>query len=223
MEKLEMVELPLAPVLIIHSGGPIPNEAVFAANFAAENYSGPVVVIGGREWRSKGKFSYVDLESFYDPSEFNEFRLDLKLDPLHRSGVWHRAFERFFILAQYVSRYSEPRAWLIENDVLALDLNNVSSALDEFGRGIFAPMVRPEGVIASCVYVNDISVVERLTKFFTAHAGVENEMNLIGEFFSANRERCFPLPNDVNVNNPLVPRGPSSDWEYLILQGLALG
>ena len=103
------------------------------------------------------------------------------MDIRFRDGFWLHTAERFFVLNQYAN-YSGTKSFFHgELDCLFFSLDTIEREIQTSGvTGMFFPKETSDRVIASLVYVNDVSALFRACQFIIQMVEIGNEMDILG-------------------------------------------
>lgn len=153
----------------------------------------------------------IFLEDFYKPPknishEFEDQRLAF------RDGFWLKTTERFFVLQQFIEKYSMKSIFHAELDNLIFDISNLNNKLDLVGEGFFCPRDSIDRGIASLVYINQAESLREMTNVFMKNKpAYQNDMLLLGSllkksnnFYSLPTERRFEI-NKKNLWETINP------------------
>lgn len=191
-------------LVFVHLGTPIPPYLKHNLHSVAKRYPGRVLLATDSPVVLRG-VETVDIASWYNRSDFDEFRRSSPLDRDFRGGFWLHAAERLFVLPQLMKELNLPKLFHIESDVLILNLEGLAKILDDWGLGIFAPMEDVGRAIASVLYVNNIQALEELARFARKNAHLGNEMSILGQFMESNPTLAHSLVSDQYFDQNLWP------------------
>ena len=136
-------------------GDTLPDWARIALRIAGRTSGLSTVLICGRKIGVvDGVARQVWLEDFYEPPE-DKWTAKKGIKFGFRNGFWQKAFERFIVLEQYVTKYGVTSLFHAEVDNLLFRLGGLSRSLDAVGDGFFCPRDTKARGIASLVYIND--------------------------------------------------------------------
>ena len=151
----------------------------------------------------------IFLEEFYEPP------IDLNIGFAHlapgfRAGFWSKTTERFFVLKQFMDKFSLSACFHAETDNVVFDISQLANALDNVGQGLFCPRDSIDRGIASLIYINDTGALgEMLALLKEQTRPFANDMALLGyllqrspKFFSLPTENIFGSPT--NIKWPLI-------------------
>ena len=199
-----------APLVYVYLSNALPSYAWDSIAIARRNFLGRIILLTDRPPARELKgVEVVDVQEWYEPEPFEAFSRSSPLDALFRGGFWLKAVERFYVLDQFMARFDIQRLFHAELDVLLLNLDGFSEALDEYGRGCFIPAQRSDRAVASMIYVNDAQSLRRLTEFFERHVELGNEMNMLGRFLMDYPDIAHAVPSETALDESLWPITPS--------------
>ncbi len=143
----------------------------------------------------------IFLEDFYSPPKGLNVRL-AEVNPRFRGGFWSKTTERFFVLKQFMDKFSISACFHAEIDNLIFDISKLAILLNKVGRGFFCPRDAVNRGIASLVYVNEKETLNELLKLVVNKSqSLDNDMYLLGRllqdsaaFFSLPTENLFAKP-----------------------------
>jgi hypothetical protein len=143
----------------------------------------------------------IFLEDFYTPPkninhQFEGQRL------VFRDGFWLKTTERFFVLQQYMEKYSKKSIFHAELDNLIFDISNLNKKLDSIGNGFFCPRDSMDRGIASLVYINQVISLKEMTDAFIKNMDMyQNDMLLLGSMLKkSNNFYSLPTENRFEIN-----------------------
>jgi len=140
------------------------------------------------------------IESFYDPTVFNNVVQNVNADHSFRDSFWLKTLERFFVLSQFSSRYGTQSFFHAELDQLLFKTDDLVGNIEKTGRkGLFFPFHNPEKAIASVFYCNDILALDPLLEFANKESGFANEMQLLAGWAQASCQMVHPLPTMISA------------------------
>lgn len=185
------------PIIFVHLGPTLPRH--FLANLvrADRQYAGNVVGLiedSNAIADHTGTFKLVDIRNFYDPSRFRAVLENSALDSRFREGFWHKAIERFFVLAQFTEGRGISRYFHCESDVLIFSIDGLATALDRFGQQLFIPRDSKSRAIASLIYVNSPAALASLLAYIESSPVRTNEMEILASFMDEVTEDAIALP-----------------------------
>lgn len=137
----------------------------------------------------------IFLEDFYTPPAALNVRL-AGLNPRFRGGFWSKTTERFFVLKQFMDKFSISACFHAEIDNLIFDISKLAVAADEIGRGFFCPRDAIDRGVASLVYINEKEGLNELLSL-AADKGhsLNNDMYLLGHLLQTSAT-FFSLPTE---------------------------
>jgi hypothetical protein len=118
-----------------------------------------------------------------------------------RDGFWIKTIQRFFALEEYMQTKKVDQCFHAELDNLVFANDGLAYKLNSFGSGLFVPFDAPNRAIASFVYLNSISILEKFCQFIEHVDGNHNDMELLAMFGAMNPSDVFALPSSINNNN----------------------
>lgn len=137
----------------------------------------------------------IFLEDFYVARAVLNVRL-AGLNPRFRGGFWGKTTERFFVLKQFMDKFSLSACFHAEIDNLIFDLSNLAASLNNVGRGFFCPRDAINRGIASLVYINDKEGLNELLSLATDKGhSLDNDMYLLGHLLQTSAT-FFSLPTE---------------------------
>jgi hypothetical protein len=184
------------PLVYHYTGKVLPNYARTTLRKVSKNWSGPVIILNNT-------IKPIDVpgvtdekfETWYDPEVFQNVAKDFGMDSDFRDGFWLHAFERFFILLQWMDRENIKRFLHAELDVVLFGGVEVLSRLDSLRGGLFLPRASTIQAGANWLYVNQRASLDALVEYFVAHAGQGYEMQLLGRFLKDMPDLAFSVPS----------------------------
>ena len=164
------------------------------------------------------------LEDFYIPpkkisKDFEEKRSEF------RDGFWLKTTERFFVLQQFINKYSLNSIFHAELDNLIFDISNLNYKLDSIGEGFFCPRDSLDRGIASLVYINQPDSLTELTEMYIRNTlEHQNDMLLIGSLFKkSNNFHSLPTENAFEKNREKKWKAISTDDTGGIFDAASIG
>lgn len=183
-----------SPLIYVWSGSSLPSYARHSLSIARQNFHGQIIFLAPFNPQIPG-IDWADSTNFRS-EKFQRFSDNFRLDPHFRGGLWLKAYERFFLLAEFAKSNGVKSGFHSELDNLIVNLDGFSALLDQHGRGIFVPAVSSRSAIASLVYWNDRQVLDALCDFFISNTENENEMDALGRFMRDNSMKCFSFATE---------------------------
>ncbi|MCM0034277.1 MAG: hypothetical protein NBV66_00655 [Burkholderiaceae bacterium] len=137
----------------------------------------------------------IFLEDFYlSPAALN-VRL-AEQNPRFRNGFWGKTTERFFVLKQFMDKFSVSACFHAEIDNLIFDISKLSTSIDKIGRGFFCPRDAINRGIASLVYVNEKEALNALLSLAADKShSLDNDMYLLGHLLQTSAT-FYSLPTE---------------------------
>lgn len=184
------------PLVFVWLGPKAPSWMPIALGLNKQSCGAKTILISSR---SLGKIDCVDeqiyLEEFYEtPKKLNV--LLATSHPRFRQGFWIKTSERFFVLEQYMRKFSCAALFHAELDNFVFNLSDLSSRLDSFGMGFFCPRDSVNRGIASLVYINHLDALSEMLRVCTeGEISFENDMRLLGHMLQASSQ-FFSLPTE---------------------------
>lgn len=220
-----------SPLIFVFLGMEFPDYAEHSLKLAAKTAKVPIVVLSNcsRPRKLSQTIIWIDVDCFYNKSDFAEFESKTSLPKGFRDGFWLKTAERFFVLRDFM-RVSNIRSFFHgELDCLFFDLFEVDNAIRESGfRGVFLPRETHDRVIASLVFFNDQNSIDELCKFILGNVHLGNEMEILGALPFDSSGFFFSLPSTEylyreklesnQVGWPVVPTNPG-----FIVDGAVMG
>jgi hypothetical protein len=153
----------------------------------ARKYSGQeVLLIANRSALAKIKaldFPVVEIESFYNPLNFQSTQKNFVGDAKFRDSLWLRSLERFFVLEQYLSWTEKTEVFHAELDQFLFDTSRLVIKLRETGiRAAFFPVHSQDAVVASVMYCNNLSALTAFLQFAKNASSFSSEMTLLAQW-----------------------------------------
>ncbi len=193
MHKLQSASPPLVFVWL---GNKAPHWMSLALALNKQSCGIKTILISSR---SLGKVDCVDqqiwIEDFYEASGKLNVLL-AKQHPRFREGFWIKTSERFFVLEQYMRKFSCNALFHAELDNLVFDLSGLSSRLNNIGAGFFCPRDSVSRGIASLTYINQVhALTEMLAICASSEMSFKNDMELLGYMLQSS-SKFFSLPTE---------------------------
>jgi len=210
---------PTAPDLVfVWLGDALPDWAKIALRIAGRTSGLSTVLICSRKIGVvDGVARQVWLEDVYEPPE-DKWAAKKGIKFGFRNGFWRKAFERFIVLEQYVTKYEVASLFHAEVDNLLFRLGGLSRSLDAVGAGFFCPRDTKARGIASLVYINDTTSLQQMVEtFFDGSISVSSDMELLGYMLQHNSQ-FYSLPTERALNDE-----PLQEWSAVstgVTQGL---
>lgn len=194
-----------SPLVLVYLGNQVPRYFPHHSHLLSNNHRGPIILLTDQPDQSFHGISTVDVRSWYDPTDFESFSRDTRLDALFRGGFWLKAVERFFVLEQYMRKFEVDRLFHSETDALLFSLDGLAEACDTHGKGVFVPAQRSNRAIGTLVYVNSHSALAEMCGFFVDRKDLGNEMNLLGAFLAERPDIGHALPSETVLDHSAWP------------------
>jgi hypothetical protein len=157
--------------------------------------------------KSAGRLSSVTqqifIEDFYEPP--HELNVQMgKSNPKFRGGFWIKTSERFFVLEQFMDKFSCPALFHAELDNLIFDVSTLAAKLDLVGQGFFCPRDAIDRGIASLIYINEIGALRAMLLLLSqSSTPFANDMALLGHMLQTSPQfYALPTENAFNKGTP---------------------
>lgn len=149
------------------------------------------------------------LEDFYQRDiEFEN--LFLEKNRAFRDGFWLKTLERFLVLEAFVEKYKINKIFHAELDNLIFDISTLNPILDSIGKGFFCPRDSTKRGIGSLIYLNDMSTLKHMNRWFRNHHGsIQNDMDLLGEMLT-HEPGFYSLPTETALGEIGI-----AEWTYI--------
>ncbi len=197
-------------LIFIYVSNKLPEYIYYSLNFASKNSGLDVLLLTNiTEFSKKIKidFSILNIDSFYNDTQYQKFLNKTTLNIEFWDGFWVKAYERFFILNQWLEFTGNNQVFHAECDNLIFNISELGMRLDGLGSGLFVPRDGGERCISSLIYINDKNVLENFCNYVSSSHINNNEM-----FEMYNYSKMFPgvyyLPTDSIFEI-------SSKWNYI--------
>ena len=199
-------------IVFIYLGDKLPKYGIAALKLAKVTSGSNIHLIGNaimlpQAMAAGAKFTPV--ESFYDETKFANAREYVSSDPTFRSGFWLKSMERLFVLEQFMSLNNLNEILHAELDQLIFDSSRLTQKLGNSPhKGIFFPFHNPNAVVASLLFVNDLSALQSLTQMAGSGESFNNEMDLLAKWSKTNPTSAFALPTlatEILGRNFIIP------------------
>lgn len=187
------------PLVFVWLGARFP-EWMKSALLLNQNLCGidTILISNSAAGRVLGFKHQIFLEDFYTPPVALNVRL-AGLNPRFREGFWGKTTERFFVLKQFMDKFSVSACFHAEIDNLIFDLSSLATSMNKVGKGFFCPRDSMQRGIASLVYINDKEGLNELLSLAASKDhSFDNDMYLLGHllrtsptFFSLPTENLF--------------------------------
>ena len=151
----------------------------------------------------------IFLEDFYCQSDVIKSKYSTKKASF-RDAFWIKTTERFFVLEQFMRKFSYESIFHAELDNLVFNISLLGANLDLVGSGLFCPRDSIARGIASLIYVNNIDALVELSQeaVNSSNAGL-NDMELFGKLLQSSKY-YFGLPTEAAFNTES-----SGYWNYV--------
>lgn len=154
-----------------------------------------ILISNSAAGRISGLKHQVFLEDFYLPPTALNVRL-AELNPHFRGGFWGKTTERFFVLKQFMDKFSVSACFHAEIDNLIFDISKLAATADTIGRGFFCPRDSVNRGIASLVYLNEKETLTELLSLVVNNShSLDNDMHLLGHLLQTSAT-FFSLPTE---------------------------
>jgi hypothetical protein len=163
--------------------------------------------------RSVGDVSEVStqyyLEDFYIPPDVlrgngNDLRVKF------RHGFWIKTTERFFVLEQFVKKFSHENIFHAELDNLIFNIADLGEKLDTVGSGLFCPRDAVDRGIASLIYINNQKSLSEFTNLALGRLNYDsNDMDILGCLLNESKN-FYSLPTEISFKSSSPP-----PWVYV--------
>ena len=185
-------------VIFVYLGKSIPRYANASLQLAAQTSGLDVVLVGneilGNQITSKN-VTFVKVEDFYSPKEFQEVKNFVKYPHDFRDNFWLKTLERFFVLEQLMSHLNYEHFFHAELDQLLFNCNVLIEKLEYSGlSGLFVPFHNDVKAVASILYCNNKLALSSLINFAKSGISFENEMELVALWTHQEPELAHALP-----------------------------
>lgn len=166
----------------------------------------------------------IFIEDFYMPPRELNVQMG-NVSPKFRGGFWIKTTERFFVLEQFMDKFSCPALFHAELDNLIFDVSSLAPKLDSFGKGVFCPRDALDRGIASLFYINEVDALRDMLLQLSQNSTLfANDMELLGHMLQYST-KFFSLPTENAFNKGTCPGWSSLSVDKLggIFDAAALG
>lgn len=194
--------------MFVFLGPRLPPYARQSLQLATRHSGLDVTIIGERRIRHSvpNSVRFVELESFYERSEFEGARRNVMLDHGFRQGFWVHTLERFFVLEQFARHENRASILHAELDQLLFGVNNLADRLERQSvSGVFFPFHSQEKAVASIFFCNDPAAFRSLLDRASTGPPFGNEMELLVHWAAESPHHVIRLPTLGDVVG-LVPQ-----------------
>lgn len=185
-------------LVFVFLGPKLPSYARQSLKLATRNSGLDVTIIGESRIRHsvpRRSVRFVELESFYERSEFEGARQNILLDHSFRRGFWVHTLERFFVLEQFARHEKRSSILHAELDQLLFGVNNLAERLDRQSvSGVFFPFHNQEKAVASIFFCNDPVAFRSLLDKASTGPPFGNEMELLVHWAAESPHHVIRLP-----------------------------
>jgi hypothetical protein len=117
-----------------------------------------------------------------------------------RRGFLIKTTERFFILHQFLSKYSIHSIFHAELDNMVFNISLLADKLNQIGYGLFCPRDAVNRGIASLIYINNPDSLKEFTDLALEKLEIDtNDMELLGECLKKSKN-YYSLPTEASVS-----------------------
>ena len=117
-----------------------------------------------------------------------------------RGGFWIKTIERFFILQQFLTKYSISSFFHAELDNMVFNISLLADKLNLIGYGLFCPRDSFNRGIASLIYVNNANSLKEFTDLALERLEMDlNDMELLGELLKRSKN-YYSLPTEASLS-----------------------
>ncbi len=186
-----------------------------ASLILAKKHSGMAVhLIGNKvigETLGSSLCEFTAVEDFYTGDGFNIAKSNIKSDARYRGGFWVKTLERFFVLYEFAKFRGLRSIFHAELDQLLFGTDELVKNIEQHNlSGIFVPFHSPELAVASVFYCNHLDALSSLLLEAMSGEAYGNEMALIAQWASKNRNLAVSLPTAASLlknTNVATPQG----------------
>ncbi len=190
----------MAPLIFIYDGI-LPNYCFYSLKLANKYSNTKIILLITKNNKKIPKnVEYHFIEDFYKQNLSNK----INFTDQHKNfwkGFWIKTIERFFILESFCKREKHKSFFHAELDNIVFNIDNLDKKLDQFGENFFFTKDRPERGLAGFIYLNSIGILSEFCNFVLDNLKENflNDMQLLGKFSKAFRDKCRILPNEIDA------------------------
>lgn len=203
------------PLVFHHAGSALPRWARTTLKYSAKSWPAPVYLLLDRPQRPVRGVSYVQINDWYNPGPFQRFAEHFEQPVDFRDGFWFHAIERFFVLAQWSSKFSIPTFLHTELDVRLMAPDLILRSLPAEKTGLHFPRASRSNAGANVLFVNGTQQLEPLLTYFAESDGKLFEMETLARFLDEKGCNGFALPSHLSIeeagNQPIREMTPLYD------------
>ena len=183
------------PVTFVYIGDKIPSYALHSLQMARKYSGQDVLLLANRSAIAKIKtvdFPVVEIESFYNPLNFQSIQKKLVGDAKFRNSLWLRSLERFFVLEQYLTWTKKSEVFHAELDQFLFDTSKLVTNLRRTGvLAAFFPIHSQDAVVASIMYCNNLNALRAFLSYAKYVSSFSSEMELIARWARSDLNHHF--------------------------------
>jgi hypothetical protein len=192
VEELKLADI---PVTFVYIGDRIPSYALHSLQMARKYSGQEILLLANRSAIARIKeldFPVVEIESFYNPLNFQSIQKKLVGDAKFRNSLWLRSLERFFVLEQYLSWAEKSEVFHAESDQFLFNTSKLVTNLRRTGvNGTFFPVHSQDAVVASVMYCNNLSALRAFLQFAKNASSFSSEMELLAQWARSELDHNF--------------------------------
>lgn len=208
------IEEELNTIYFVYLADKIPNYGSASLRLARDMSGSRIHLIGNEVMRrtaSDSGANFTAIEDFYSPNSFEQAKEYLCSDANFRNGFWLKSLQRLFVLEQFYFSRGLTSMFHAELDQVLFDTTKMIEALNSLTqKGLYIPFHSRNAVVASVLFVNDLSALQSLTEFAISGKPFNNEMTLMANWASLNPARTFALPTlatELKGSQVILPLG----------------
>jgi hypothetical protein len=201
-------------IYFIYLGKSLPNYGPASLALAQKTSGSKIHLIGNQTMRQVALqlgIEFTSTKEFYDSKKFDVAKANISSDASFRDGLWIKSMERLFVLEQFMIHKGLTSIFHAELDQLLFGTHNLITTLNSISQtGLFVPFHDKDSVVASVLYVNDLSALQSVTTLACGEETFNNEMMLLAKWALLNPERTFALPTlatELKGSSGVLPGG----------------
>lgn len=183
----------------IYLGERLPSYTADAISLAHRFSGNNLYFIGNKNAKKflKGlPIEFVELEGFYDRQPIGKIENRFVFSKNFRNGFWLKTLERFFVMEQYMKKFSVEEVFHAELDQLLFNTDLLVKNLRDLDKsGVFLPFHNPTMAVASIFYCNKIESLQSFIDFSSKQERIVNEMELLASWAKQRKADVHFLPS----------------------------
>jgi hypothetical protein len=194
-----------AKLVFVFLGDDFPDYAKASLDLVGMTNDTDIVLLANQSVRQQVRNSnieFIPVEDFYNPLVFGSMHKASLNSSYFRAGFWLKTLERFFVLEQYMSAYSERNIIHAELDQLLFRIDVLSQNLiaARFS-GMMLPFHSPGIAVASVVFIGDVSLLTDFVNYSMKQTSYDSEMSLMASWAKGSPFKICAAPTFSSLKN----------------------